>query len=167
LYILANLARTSHRRCQLSSNVRPHKCTHAGTPRSHQHPEIKTCRQLSPLASTETEDLEMNADAANSGPLKVVYKISYPNGKIYIGQDVTDSINYFGSASSDLIAKDFSREQRRDFTIRKEILWESATASASEVNRKEVELILEYGSNNPAVGYNQWPRFRGQVESAA
>jgi hypothetical protein len=30
----------------------------------------------------------------------VVYKITYPNGKIYVGQDVTDSINYFGSAST-------------------------------------------------------------------
>jgi len=32
-------------------------------------------------------------------PVKVVYKITYPNGKIYVGQDLTNSINYFGSAS--------------------------------------------------------------------
>jgi hypothetical protein len=32
--------------------------------------------------------------------MKVIYKITYPNGKIYVGQDVTDSINYFGSASN-------------------------------------------------------------------
>ena len=51
--------------------------------------------------------------------LKVVYRITYPNGSIYVGQDVTDSINYFGSASDALIAKDFSREHRRDFVIRK------------------------------------------------
>lgn len=51
----------------------------------------------------------------------VVYRITYPNGEIYVGQDVTDSINYFGSASSALIAADFTREQRRDFTIRREI----------------------------------------------
>jgi hypothetical protein len=35
----------------------------------------------------------------------------YPNGKIYIGQDLTDTINYFGSANSKLIAQDFTREQ--------------------------------------------------------
>jgi hypothetical protein len=93
--------------------------------------------------------------------MKVVYKITYPNGKIYIGQDRTDSINYFGSASNELIAKDFTREQRRDFTIRKEILWESEDASDQEVNQKEVELIGQYRSNNPAVGYNQWPKFQG------
>jgi hypothetical protein len=89
---------------------------------------------------------------------KVVYKITYPNGKIYIGKDLTDSINYFGSASSDLIAKDFSRAERQVFTITREILWESETASDSEVNAKEIELIREYRSNDPEVGYNQWPR---------
>jgi hypothetical protein len=52
--------------------------------------------------------------------MNVIFKIIYPNGKLYIGQDRTDSINYFGSASSALIAQDFTREQRRDFTIRKE-----------------------------------------------
>ena len=90
--------------------------------------------------------------------MKVIYKITYPNGKIYVGKDLTDSINYFGSASSDLIAKDFTRDQRRSFTIRKEILWESEDASDEEVSRKEVELIREFRSSDPAVGYNRWPR---------
>lgn len=56
--------------------------------------------------------------------MMIVYKITYPNGKIYVGQDRTDSINYFGSANSRLVAADFpSREQRRVFTITREILW--------------------------------------------
>jgi hypothetical protein len=50
--------------------------------------------------------------------MKVIYKITYSNGKIYVGQDRTDSINYFGSANSELIAKDFTREERRDFRAR-------------------------------------------------
>jgi hypothetical protein len=91
--------------------------------------------------------------------MKVVYKITYPNNKIYIGKDLTDSINYFGSASDTLIARDFTREQRRNFSITKEILWESETAADAEINRKEVEIILSLRSNNPAVGYNQWPTF--------
>ena len=90
--------------------------------------------------------------------MKVVYKVTYPNGKIYVGQDVTDSINYFGSADSKLIAQDFTREQRRDFTIRKEIIWESETATDSEVNRVELDFILKLRSNNPQFGYNRWPR---------
>lgn len=90
--------------------------------------------------------------------MKVIYKITYPNGKVYVGKDLTDSINYFGSASSDLIARDFSREQRRDFTIRREILWESETATDAEVSRKEVEFISKLRANDPEIGYNRWPR---------
>jgi hypothetical protein len=92
--------------------------------------------------------------------MKVIYKITYPNGKIYIGKDLTDTINYFGSAYSKIIEKDFTRDQRRDFTIRREILWESEMALDSEVNQKEVELINQFQSNNPAIGYNQWPKFK-------
>ena len=92
--------------------------------------------------------------------MKVIYKIIYPNGKIYIGKDLTDTINYFGSADSKIIEKDFTREQRRDFTIRKEILWESEKASDIEVNKKEIEFIKLYRSNNSAIGYNQLPKFK-------
>ncbi len=89
---------------------------------------------------------------------KVIYKITYPNGKIYIGRDLTDSINYFGSVNHALIAADFTREQRKDFTIRREILWESAVSTDAEVNAKEVEYIRAFRSNNPAIGYNRWPK---------
>ena len=92
--------------------------------------------------------------------MNVIYKITYPNGKIYVGQDRTNSINYFGSASSELIAQDFTREERRDFTIRKEILWESESTSHSEVSQKEIEFITQLRSNDPAIGYNQWPKCR-------
>ncbi len=90
--------------------------------------------------------------------MKIVYKTTYPNGKIYVGMDLTDSINYFGSASSDLIAKDFTREQRRSFTVTREILWESDSASEAEVRSKELEYIKSLRSNDPAIGYNQWPK---------
>ena len=92
--------------------------------------------------------------------MKVIYKITYPNGKIYVGQDLNDSINYFGSADSKLIAQDFTREQRRNFTVKREILWESEDALEAEVNQKEVEYILSLRSNDPTIGYNRWPKFR-------
>jgi hypothetical protein len=92
--------------------------------------------------------------------VKVIYKITYPNGKIYVGKDLTDTLNYFGSANSRLIEKDFTREQWRDFAIRKQILWEAESASDQEVNAKEVEYILDLRSNDPAIGYNQWPKFK-------
>ena len=86
--------------------------------------------------------------------MKVIYKITYPNGKIYIGKDLTDNINYFGSADGKLIEQDFTRVQRRDFTIRKQILWESEDAADEEVSQKDVELIRQHMSNDPAIGYN-------------
>jgi hypothetical protein len=95
--------------------------------------------------------------------VKVIYKITYPNGKIYVGKDITDTLNYFGSANSRLIEKDYPREQWRDFTIRKQILWESESAADQEVNAKEVEYILQLQSNDPAIGYNQWPKFKSPV----
>ncbi len=94
--------------------------------------------------------------------LKVIYKITYPNGKIYIGQDITDTLNYFGSANSKLIEQDFTREQRRDFPIRKEILLEFPDGTDNrEISRHEMALIRKYRSNDPSIGYNQTPKFRG------
>lgn len=90
--------------------------------------------------------------------LKIIYKITYPNGKIYIGKDLTDTINYFGSANSELIAKDFTRAERQSITITKDILLESE--DASEINRKESVFIREHQSNNPMIGYNRWPKFK-------
>ena len=101
-----------------------------------------------------------------SQAMKIIYKITYPNGKIYVGMDLTDSINYFGSADSKVIEKDFSRQQRQDFTIRKEILWESETASDAEVRTKEVEYIRFLKSNDPTIGYNQWPKFKDLSQKA-
>lgn len=90
--------------------------------------------------------------------MKVIYKITYPNGKIYIGKDLTGTLNYFGSASSKLIEKDFSLEQRKSFAILKQVLWESENATDSEVNQKEIYFINFYKSNHALIGYNQWPK---------
>lgn len=92
--------------------------------------------------------------------MKIIYKITYPNGKIYIGKDLTNTINYYGSANSKLIENDFTLDQMRDFTLRKQILWESETATDKEVNQKEVELIKLFNSNDPTIGYNRWPKFK-------
>ena len=91
---------------------------------------------------------------------KVIYKITYPNGKVYIGKDLTKTLTYFGSVNSELVENDFTPEEMRDFTIRKEILMESE--DENEINKNESKFILEYQSNNPAIGYNQWPKFKGE-----
>jgi hypothetical protein len=45
---------------------------------------------------------------------KVIYKITYPNGKIYIGKDLTNTLTYFGSVKSDYVAKDFTEEEMKN-----------------------------------------------------
>lgn len=95
--------------------------------------------------------------------MKQVYKITYPTGKIYIGKDSFGSARYVGSPNPDLVNADFARltlEQRRDYTIRKEILWESEDASEAELSAKEVEMIRQHRSNDPRIGYNRWPTFK-------
>lgn len=49
-----------------------------------------------------------------------------------------------------------------DFTIRKQIFWESFTADIKEVNNVEVELIRKHQSNNPEIGYNIWSKFKSK-----
>jgi hypothetical protein len=93
--------------------------------------------------------------------MKQVYKITYPTGKIYVGKDSVGSARYMGSPDPDLVNADFSAlsdDRRRDYTVRKEILWESDTASEAELSAKEVEMIRRHRSNDPRIGYNRWPR---------
>lgn len=89
---------------------------------------------------------------------KVIYKITYPNGKIYIGKDLTNTLTYFGSVNGDLVALDFSPEEQKDFSVRKQVIFESE--DTAEINSIEAKLICEYGANNPEIGYNKWPKFK-------
>ena len=95
--------------------------------------------------------------------MKQIYKITYPTGKIYIGKDSVGSNRYFGSPDMDIINEDFknlSEKVRKDYIVRKQILWESENCSESELSKKEIEFIKKYQSNNPEIGYNQWPKFK-------
>ena len=69
--------------------------------------------------------------------MKVIYKITYPNGKIYIGKDLAGIMTRLSP----------------DVTI----LWQSETATNEELIAKEGEFICSFRSNDPAVGYNRWP----------
>lgn len=88
----------------------------------------------------------------------VVYKVTWPNGKIYVGSDLTDTISYFGSPDTRLIERDFpTRGDRRSITVTREILWESCDATKSEVLTMERKLIVELRANDPEIGYNRRP----------
>ena len=78
-----------------------------------------------------------------TGP-KVHFKITYPNRKIYVGLDLTRTAMYFGSSSiKSEIAADLTSQQRRDLTIRKQIIWESTDATHAEARAMEVRLSGE------------------------
>lgn len=86
----------------------------------------------------------------------VIYKLTFPNRKIYIGKDVGGnghSLRYFGSWDNEMVMRDFSDDELRDFTVRKQILFEST--DKNEANKKEFELIREYNSNDYNIGYNR------------
>ena len=85
----------------------------------------------------------------------VIYKITYPNGKIYIGQDRTDDVNYFGSADAFTISKDFTFDEKQDFTIRKEILERRENISIQQLNLLERLHIIKNHSAYSDIGYNR------------
>jgi len=75
--------------------------------------------------------------------MKLIYKLTYPTGKIYIGKDSYGSYRYFGSPDIDVINADFEKLPeaiRKDYSVRKQILWESEDCTEEELSAKEVEL---------------------------
>ncbi len=91
----------------------------------------------------------------------VIYKLTFPNGKIYVGKDIGGkghSLSYFGSWDNEYVQRDFTDEQLRDFTVRKEILLESPDKNL--VSKKEGEFILLLKSNDPSIGYNKTHKAR-------
>jgi hypothetical protein len=61
----------------------------------------------------------MSQNARHGVRRKQVYRITYPNGKIYVGMDLTGSLTYFGSPSAKArIVADLG-EHVNDHTARK------------------------------------------------
>jgi len=82
--------------------------------------------------------------ALASGAVKQVYKITYPTGNT-TRKDSVASARTMGSPVMDLVNADFARlpsEVRRDYWVRKEILWESEEATEAEHSAKEGEARL-------------------------
>ncbi len=96
-------------------------------------------------------------------PMKQIYKITYlATQKIYIGKVAYESFRYFWSPDIEVVNEDFRKlpkELQKDYSVRKEILWEAEDCSDSELAEKEVDFIRQFQSNNPEIGYNRWPKF--------
>lgn len=95
--------------------------------------------------------------------MPTIYKITFPNGKIYVGSDTTDDVFYFGTpsdASKASMAADYPPEKRLSFAVTKDVLWQGL-ASRSDLVRREHALIVALRANDPSAGYNLTPRWRG------
>lgn len=92
--------------------------------------------------------------------MPLIYKITFPNGKIYVGSDLTDSAWYFGSPSIPAIANDYPVARDSEFTITKKIVWYDPDADKTLTLAKENEMIIMLQANDPRVGYNRRPKFR-------
>ena len=92
-----------------------------------------------------------------------IYKITYPNGKIYIGLDVTDVespltyFQYFGSSQNLDIYNDFKKEfgevkEGVEIKLMKEILFYADKITYSDLCKKEYDFIrrarIEKGHDN-------------------
>jgi len=91
----------------------------------------------------------------------VVYKITYLNGRIYVGHDRTDSINYLGSASSALITADSSHPRAAPgLHYRAGDPLGVRHGHAAEVSAVELAIFREHCPDDPSIGYKRWPRPR-------
>ena len=100
---------------------------------------------------------------------KQVYKITYPNGKIYVGMDLTGSLLYFGSPSaSQQIAEDLDLDNHRfDLTLRKEILWDWAPLRAANSISAGVNISVAVTSASTLTKEAAGPRYRVQIAARA
>ena len=96
-------------------------------------------------------------------PYTYVYKIIFPNGKIYVGADwgrnaTTDVVSYFGSfkKSAHLILEEHQAHiNNKSFTITKEILYEAFNQTPEHIRKKERKFITQLDAKNPNIGYNK------------
>lgn len=87
--------------------------------------------------------------------MKQIFKITFPNNKIFIGKDLTGTLTYFGDFDHQSVKNDYKNVKIPHFTLKKEILWESETASDAEVGKREAAYIRIFDSANPKIGYNR------------
>lgn len=97
-------------------------------------------------------------------PWGCVFKITFPNGKIYVGSDTAltaklDYFKYFGSPSKakpEMLA-DLGEfiENNKAYTLKKEILYSCENVAVGEILKIERNFIKLLDAKNPSIGYNR------------
>lgn len=97
-------------------------------------------------------------------PWGCVFKVTFPNDKIYVGSDSAlsarlDFFKYFGSPKSaklDMLC-DLAEflDGDKPYVVRKEILFAQKNIRVGELLRVEQQFIRSLDARNPEVGYNR------------
>lgn len=97
-------------------------------------------------------------------PWGCVFKVTFPNGKIYVGSDTAktarmDFFKYFGSpakAKPEMLA-DLENYllNSEPYSVKKEILFAQENVKVGDVLKIEQKYIRELSAKDPAIGYNR------------
>jgi hypothetical protein len=110
------------------------------------------------------EQLNMRLNKNSVVPWGCVFKVIFPNDKIYVGSDTAqtarlDYFKYFGSprkAKAEMLY-DFGRFLDGDkvYILKKEILYSRENVTVEEILRMEQKFIKALDAKNPSIGYNR------------
>ncbi|QTR54908.1 hypothetical protein [Thiothrix unzii] len=93
-----------------------------------------------------------------------VFKITFPNGKIYVGSDTAstarlDFFKYFGSprkAKTDMLHELGAYLTTGDaYVLQKEILYAQENVKVGDILRVEQQYIKALNAKDPSIGYNR------------
>ena len=97
-------------------------------------------------------------------PWACVFKVTFPNNKIYVGSDTAlsarlDYFKYFGSprkAKPDMLSdlEEFLSGSKA-YVLKKEILYSCENITVGEILQLEQKFIKSLDAKNPSVGYNR------------
>lgn len=97
-------------------------------------------------------------------PWGCVFKITFPNGKIYIGSDTAstaklDFFKYFGSpkkAKEEMLSDLGEHISRREtYILKKDILFSAENCRAGDIIKIEHQFIKNLKAKDPSIGYNR------------
>ena len=71
-----------------------------------------------------------------------LYTITLPKGKISVGTEFTDRIDYCGSPYGDLIAQDLNQGGRGEPIVRKELIWLRSQKKGGDNTEKHIPIVL-------------------------
>lgn len=97
-------------------------------------------------------------------PWGCVFKVTYPNGKIYVGSDTAmkASLDFFKYFGSPVKAKPEMKDElgkyllgNEPYTLTKEILFAQENVRVGDVLKIEQEQIKLLNAKDPQIGYNR------------